>query len=148
METVNPLGTIFNRSENETKNKSNNHNLYLSLQSQYADNSILGNISNTFGGNTGNNLSSSAQSGLIKQNLNILSLSEASNSNIYAGFNLSRRLNKKGRMASLGITSSTANTHNASQLNNQIGYFNPSTGEALKDSILNQLVDTRNRSLS
>jgi len=142
-QTVNPLGTIYNQSDNESGSKGNNNNLYLNLQSLKDRTMIQGNINGTLAGNTANSLSASQQTGLIRQDLNTMSNSDTHNPTINAGFNVNRKLKKKNRQISLAITASSTKSNNNNYQNNEIGYFDPSTGNPIKDSLFNQLIDTR-----
>lgn len=144
-QTVNPLGTIYNQSDNESGSKGHNNNLYLNLQSLKDSTMIMGNISGTLAGNTGNNLSASQQTGLVRQDLNTMSNADTRNPTINAGFNVNQKFHKKNRLISFAVTASSAKSNNTNHQNNEIGYFDPSTGNPIKDSLFNQLIDTRTR---
>ncbi|WP_158796685.1 TonB-dependent receptor [Pedobacter sp. L105] len=147
-ETISSMGTLYTQSSSESVNKVNNHNLYLGMQSQDKDDFMRGNITGTLIGTVGNSIYDSQQSGLIRQNLNSINHSDTHVPVIDADFNLSHKLKKKGRLISMTVKANSGKNHNSNDSNNQIGYFNPTTGEPLKDSLLNQLVDSRNRNLS
>ncbi|MGY0038376.1 outer membrane beta-barrel protein [Pedobacter sp. NJ-S-72] len=66
------------------------------------------------------------------------------NPNLNADFSMARKFKKTGRIFSLSVFAGSGLTSNSTDLNNQIKYYD-STGVAVKDSLLNQLVDDRNR---
>lgn len=147
-ETVNSLGTIYNQSNSESSGKGNNHNFDLGLQSENRENFISASLRGTLNSTITNNLSAAMQTGVIHQDLRTLSSSKQSSPNINADINIGRKLKKPGRNLSMGITAGTTLSKNKDDQNNEIGYFDPESGAAVKDSIRNQLVDTRSRNLN
>lgn len=149
IETVNSLGTIYNQSHSESSNKGNNHNFDLGLQSENQQNNFIsGSIRGSLNSTAGDNLSNAIQTGVIRQNLLTQSGSNQSSPNINAEFTIGHKFKKTGRNLSVGITGGNTLSKNKENQNNEIGYFDPESGAAVKDSIRNQLVDTRNRNLN
>ena len=148
IETVNALGTIYNRSSSENSSKGNNHNFDLSLQSQDKETFFTGGIRGSVNDAHNQSLLSAMQSGVIRQDLRTASSSNMSSPNINADFNLGRKFKKPGRLLAVGFNGGTTQSNNTDNQNNEIGYFDPDSGLPVKDSIRNQLVDTKNRNLN
>lgn len=143
-QTVNSLGTLFNESGSETHSKGNTHNFDLNLQSTGTENFLSGDIRGSLGNSISNSLISSKQTGVIHQDLISGSNSIQRSPNINADFNMGRKFKKPGRIISVGITAGNTLSNSTQDQTNQIGYYDPQTDLPVKDSVRNQLVDTRN----
>jgi hypothetical protein len=144
IQTINSLGTIYNESDNETHSKGNTHNFELGLQSTDIENFVSGSIRGSLGNSVSNALTSSKQTGVIHQDLINGNNSNQRSPNLNADFNMARKFKKSGRMISIGITAGNNLSNNTQDQDNRIGYYDPETNLPVKDSIRNQLVDTRN----
>ena len=145
IETVNTLGTVYNESSTESKSKGSTHNFDLGLQSVDGDNFISGNLRGAFIDNTSNGLTSSRQTGVIRQDLLNGSNYEQRSPSFNGDFNISRHLKKPGRTVSFGITAGNNISSSNDDQQNRIGYYDPDTDLLVKDSLRNQMLDTRNR---
>ncbi|WP_367864328.1 outer membrane beta-barrel protein [Pedobacter sp. WC2423] len=145
IETVNPQGIIYDKSANTNSSKSNGHNLDLSLESTDQENYLRGGFRGALQGTNSNAINESLQTGVVRRDLNTQRSSKQDNPNLNADFTMARKLKKPGRIISAGVNGSSGLTANNSDLDNQIKYYDPKTGVAVKDSLLNQLVDERNR---
>ncbi|RAJ24329.1 outer membrane beta-barrel protein [Pedobacter cryoconitis] len=148
IETVNPQGIIYDQSANTNSSKSNGHNLDLSLESTDQDNYIRGGFRGALQGTNSTSINESIQTGVIRRDLNTQRIGKQHNPNLNADFSMARKLKKPGRLFSIGIYGSSGLTANNSDLDNQIRYYDPKTGVAVKDSLLDQLVEDRNRTTS
>lgn len=145
METLNPLGSLYSLNDNDRKTRSNKHNLNWNLQSigkkSYVQATLLGSFLNT----NSNYRALSQQTGVIKQDLLNISYNDEYMPEFSGNFAYSRRLNKPGRTISLGLTAKNGISEIHEDIDNRITYYNPRTGLFAKDSLLNRLLDTRNR---
>lgn len=148
IETVNPQGIIYDKSANTNSSKNNGHNLDLSLESTDEGNYIRGGFRGALQNTNSTSVNESLQTGVVRRDLNTQRINRQKNPNFNADFSMARKLKKPGRIFSVGIYGSSGLTANNSDLDNQIKYYDPKTGEAVKDSLLNQLVDDRNRTTS
>ena len=146
IETINYLGTILTTDSNQRKAHSDKHNLNWGLQSigdkSYFQAGVVGSFLNTDNFFTGNSI----QRGVIRQDQrNVNSAAE------YAPeFNLNvawaYRLKKPGRNFSLGVSARNGISDTNEALSSRIGYYDVDRNTIIKDSLLNRMVDTRNRS--
>ena len=148
IETVNSLGTIYNQSNSESSSKGNNHNFDLSLQSEDKENYFTAGIRGSISGANNSSFSAARQTGIIRQDLLTQSSTDQHTPNVNAELNFGRKFKKPGRLISVGFTGGTTLANNTDNQHNEIGYYDPESGAAVKDSIRNQLVDTRNRNLN
>lgn len=148
IETVNSLGTIYNQSNSESSSKGNNHNFDLSLQSEGKANYFTSNVRGVINGTRDQSLLASRQSGIIRQDLNTQSNTNQHSPNLNAELNFGRKFKKPGRLISVSLTGGTTLANNTDDQHNQIGYYDQESEILVKDSIRNQLVDTRNRNLT
>ncbi|MBB5622684.1 hypothetical protein HDE69_003762 [Pedobacter cryoconitis] len=148
IETVNPQGIIYDKSANTNSSKSNGHNLDLSLESTDQENYLRGGFRGALLGTNSTSVNESLQTGVVRRDLNTQRISKQNNPNLNADFSMARKLKKPGRIISIGVNGSSVLTANNSDLDNQIKYYDPKTGVAVKDSLLDQLIDDRNRTNS
>ena len=144
-ETANSLGTIYNNSSNNNSSRSNNHNFDLSLESINQENFIRGGIRGALQGTRSISATDAIQTGAIKQDLNTQRMGSQKSPNLNVDFTMARKLKKTGRNFSVSLYGGTGNVNQDNDLNNQIRYYDPETGKAVKDSLLHQLVNNRNR---
>ena len=145
IETINPGGTILNRSEAQSNAEDNNHNINFNIQS-IADKSY-------FQASLGGSMSKrrrdaniiSNQTGLIKQDLVSNNKSGAEMPNINGNFVWAKSTEKPGRSMSAGLTVGSGINQINEALENRISYYNRFNNELLKDSLVNRFVDTENR---
>jgi len=145
IETVNTLGTVYNESSTESESRGSIHNFDVGVQSVDGENFISGNLRGALINNSGTGLTSSQQTGVIRQDLMNGSSSNQRSPSFNADFNLSRHLKKAGRTVSFGITAGSNISNSNDNQQNRIGYYDPDTDLLVKDSLRNQMLDTRNR---
>jgi len=145
IETVNSLGTIYNQSDNQSSSNSNQHHFDLGLQSRDEVNFLQASLRGSLASSTSEGINSSMQTGVIRQDLVNASRSAQHSPNINADLNAGRRLKKPGRTITLGITGGTSLSDGSDNQQNRIGYYDLDTELLVKDSLRNQLIDTRNR---
>lgn len=145
METLNPLGSLYTLNDNDRTTLTNKHNLSWNLQSigkkSYVQATVLGSFLNT----NSDYRASSKQTGVIKQDLLNNSFTDEYIPEFSGSFAYSRRLKKAGRTISMGLTAKNGISEVHEDIDNRITYYNPRTGLFAKDSLLNRLLDTRNR---
>jgi hypothetical protein len=145
IETLNPLGTLYTLNDNNRTTVSNRHNLNWNLQSIGKKSYIQATVSGNFLNSTSEYRASSLQTGVNKQDLLNNSFTAEGTPEVSGSFAFSRRLKKAGRTISLGITAKNASTDTDDDLDSRITYYNPRTGLFAKDSLLNRLMETKNR---
>jgi len=144
IETVNPFGIIKTENDVNRLTNSNRHNLNWTLQSvgklSYFQASVIGSFLNS------NNTSdaTSRQTGVIRQNLRNQNLTDQYTPNFSGTLAYAYRLRKPGRNLSVGFTAKNGINNTDENLLSMIRYY--SGNLPVKDSVLNRLVDTRNRS--
>lgn len=147
IETLNELGTIYSDNHNKSSQKGGNNSLNLDLNGQLLDNflnvSVNGNLSN---GSSSNN-SSSVQTGVIRQDLIIESGNSSRNPTLNTNVSWGKKFGKKKkRMLMMNFSAGLNKTNNDEDILTRTGYYDKVTNDLVKDSVLNRLVDTRNRS--
>jgi len=146
IQTVNSLGTIYNESSSQSESKGANHNFDLGVQSAEGENFMQGSIRGAVNNSLNDALTSSKQTGVIHQDLLNGNHSDQHSPNLNADFNIARHFkNKPGRTVSVGITAGNTISNSIQDQSNRIGYYDPESDLLVKDSLRNQLVDTRNR---
>jgi len=145
VETASSRGTLYNKSVNSNSSKNNTHNFDMSLESTDETNYIRGGIRGVIQGTNSISETDSKQTGVTKRDLNTQRMGNQRNPNLNADFSMARKFKKTGSVFSLGIFAGSGLTSNRTDLNNQIKYYDAVTGLPVKDSLLNQLVDERNR---
>jgi len=146
IQTVNSLGTIYNESSTQNESKGNNHNFDMGVQSLGGENYMQGNIRGSLNNSVSDGLTSSRQTGVIRQDLLNGNHTDQHSPNLNADFNMARHFKKPGRTVSIGMSGGNAASNSMQDQNNRIGYYDPETELLVKDSLRNQLLDTRNRS--
>ncbi|TDO22073.1 TonB-dependent receptor [Pedobacter duraquae] len=144
IETVNPLGIIRTTNANDRLTTSDKHNLNWSLQSvgklSYFQASVVGSFLNS----NSNSDATSRQTGVILQDLANRNATKLYTPNFSGNLAYAYRLNKPGRNLSVGFTAKNGINNTDEDLLSKIVYYNDRI--PVKDSVLNRLVDTRNRS--
>jgi hypothetical protein len=146
IQTINPVGTLNTINNNFRTTTSNKHNLNWNLQSIGKQTYLQTNITGSFLNSNSVYQAISTQTGIIKQDM-----FNNSNTGLYSPeFNgsvaYSRRMKKGGRNLSLGLTVKNGISETAEDIDNRLRYYDLNTGFPVKDSVLNRLIDTRNRS--
>ena len=146
IETISRGGTIFNKSESKSRSTDNNNTINFNIQS-IADKSY-------FQASLGGSMvkrgraaeTDSRQTGLIRQDLFNQTVSNVETPNLNGNFVWARSMEKPGRSMSGGVTLSTGINQVEEELGNKISYYNRNNNTPLKDSVINRLVETENRS--
>jgi hypothetical protein len=145
VQTASSRGTIYTESVNSNATKSNVHNFDLSLESTDEVNYIRGGVRGVIQGTNSVSANDAIQTGVTRRDLKTQSTGRQKNPNLNADFSMARKFKKTGRIFSLAILAGSGLASNSTDLNNQIRYYDAETGLPVKDSLLNQLVDDRNR---
>lgn len=145
IETINPGGTIFNRSESASNSEDNNHSINFNIQSVADKSYFQASLGGTLVRRQRDANTLSNQTGQIMQNLQSDNSSGTETPNINANLVWARSMLKPGRSMSAGIVLSSGINQIGERLGNRISYFDRFTQELLKDSLVNRFVDTENR---
>ena len=148
IETVNALGTLYNQLNSESSSKGNTHNIDLNLQAENKQNYFTGGIRGSVNDIRTGNLSAARQSGIIRQDLRTQSNTDQTAPNLNAEVNFGRKFEKPGRLISVAMTGGTTVSDRTDNQHNDIRYYDPVSGTAVKDSLRNQLVDTKSSNLN
>ncbi len=144
-ETLNPSGSLYTLNDYTRNTRASKHNLNWNLQSigklSYLQASVSGNFLNSHS----DYRASSEQTGVIKQDLLNNTNTDQYTPEFVGSFAFSHRLTKPGRTLSVGLSAKNGNLQADDLLGNRIRYYNPRTGLFAKDSLLNRLMDTKNR---
>lgn len=143
--TVNKLGTVFNNTSNSSSGNSNNHNFGLNLQSMDPVNFLQADVRGTLSNSLNNSLSSSMQTGAIRQDLITRSQNNQRSPNLNANFVAGRKFKKEGRNLTAGATFSSTLDNGDDHLYNEIGYYPDSATNVKTNTIRDNLVNTANR---
>lgn len=144
-ETLNPSGSLYTINDYTRNTNTDRHNLNWNLQSigkqTYIQAAVTGSFLNT---NTAYR-ALSAQTGVIKQDLVNNIFTDQYTPELNGNIAFSHRLTKPGRTLSVGISAKNGISQLDDDMDNRIRYYNPRTGLFAKDSLLNRLMDTKNR---
>jgi hypothetical protein len=144
-ETLNPSGSLYTINDYTRNTNTGKHNLNWNLQSigkqTYIQAAVTGNFLNS---NTSYR-ALSAQTGVIKQDLVNNIFTDQYTPELNGNLAFSHRLTKPGRTLSVGISAKNGISQLNDDMDNRIRYYNPRTGLFAKDSLLNRLMDTKNR---
>ncbi|WP_160292148.1 outer membrane beta-barrel protein [Pedobacter lusitanus] len=143
--TVNSMGIINNLSTNTNFSKNNTHNFDLNLESTDEVNYIRGGIRGTIQGTSSTSASDAIQTGVIRQDLHTNRMGKQRSPNLNGDFSMARKFAKTGRVFSMSVNAGSGLSSNHTDLDNQITYYKSKTDSVAKDSLLNQLIDERNR---
>ncbi|PTS97255.1 hypothetical protein DBR11_17585 [Pedobacter sp. HMWF019] len=146
VQTLNSLGTIFTTNDNERTVKSSKHNLNWNIQSVKEKSYLQAGIIGTFLNTNNQYMGGSNQTGIIRQDQFNNTLTKEYTPDFNANIAWAYRFDKPGRNLSLGITAKNGTSDLSENLDSRTGYYEPGQQTVAKDSVLNRLVDTRNRS--
>ncbi len=146
IETLNPLGTFFNKTVSAGKNEHNNHGFNGNIN--YNDKKVFihSNVNVAYNKNDDNNTSANNQWGVIKQDFDNNSGSAAKSPSVNARLTLSKIFkDKKNNMsAEFGITNSSNSSDQ--YISTRMRYYDKTTEALEKDSLLNRNLFTDNTS--
>jgi hypothetical protein len=148
IETINNLGTLNTINNNFRSTTSNKHNINWGLQSIGKQDYLQASVTGTFLNSNSMYQAKSEQTGVIKQDMLNNSLTALYAPEFTGNVAYAHRMKKAGRNLSMGLTAKNGINRTNEDIDNRLSYYNPSTGLLAKDSILNRLIDTRNRSRS
>ena len=144
IETLNPLGTFYQKTFSDGETWNNNHNFNGTFNYKSKKIFFDGNVMVSY--NDGENISSSVnnQSGVIKQDLENVNRSTNKAPSINASLSFSRILkNKKSSLSgNFGISSSS--NHSDQYISTNTRYYDKATELLVKDSLLNRNLYTDN----
>lgn len=148
IETLNPLGTFYqkNLSNGESRNNSHNFNGNFSYKSKKIF--LDGNVMVSY--NNGDNISSSVnnQWGVIKQDQENINRSVNKSPAINAGFNFSKMLKNKKSSLSGNFSISSSSNQSDQYISTNTRYYDKTTELLVKDSLLNRNLFTDNNNQS
>jgi hypothetical protein len=145
IETVNPGGTIRNNSQSDTRSTDNNNTINFNIQSVADKSYFQASLGGTMVKRKRDATTVSNQTGLIRQDLMSNTLSDSETPNLNGNFVWARSMQKPGRSMSAGVTLNTGINQVEDDLGNRIRYYNRNNDTPLKDSVVNRLVETENR---
>lgn len=147
IETINELGTIYNDNRNQSNQRGGGNSLNLDLNGQLKDDYLNVSVNGSLSNNSSANNSSSFQTGVIHQDLITKSGNGSRNPNLSANVGWGKRFGKKKkRMIMMNFRTSLNTNNNEEDILTHTGYYDKVTDKLVKDSVLNRLVDTKNRS--
>jgi hypothetical protein len=146
IESINTLGTLNTINDNSRTTGSNKHNLNWNVQSVGKQTYLQSNITGSFLNSNSTYQSFSRQTGVIKQDMFNRSATGLYAPEFSGNLAFSRRMKKNGRNLSVGLTVKNGINNTNEGIDTRIGYYSTTTGLPVKDSTLNRLVDTHNRS--
>lgn len=146
IESINTLGTLNTINDNFRTTGSNKHNLNWNVQSVGKQTYLQSNLTGSFLNSNSTYQALSNQTGVIKQDMFNRSATGLYAPEFSGNLAFSRRMKKDGRNLSVGLTVKNGINNTDERIGTRIGYFSTTTGLPVKDSTLNRLVDTRNRS--
>jgi hypothetical protein len=146
IQTINPIGTLNTINDNSRTTTSDKHNLNWSLQSIGKQTYLQASVTGSFLNSNSIYQAISTQTGLIKQDMFNDSGTGLYSPEFNGNIAYSRRLKKEGRNLSLGLSLKNGISESAEDIDNRLRYYDLNTGSPVKDSVLNRLLDTRNRS--
>jgi len=144
-ETVTTEGTINNKSESAAKSTDNTHNINFNVQSIANKSYFQASLGASVATKNRDGSIFSKQTGLIMQDLQSESGSNAKTPNLNGNFIWARSMQKPGRSMAAGVVISTGINQINDDLRNKISYYDKSTEQLVKDSLINRFVDTENR---
>lgn len=146
IETLNPLGTFYNKTSSSGENQNNNHNLNSNFNYNNKSIYLNGSVNASYRDAGNASLSLNNQSGVIRQDLKNVNQSSNQTPNLNVNINLSKNLkNKKnGLSANLGFSTSTTNSDQHISTNTL--YYDKVTQVLEKDSLLTRNLITENKS--
>jgi hypothetical protein len=146
IQTINTVGTLNTINDNFRTTNSNKHNLNWNLQSIGKQDYLQASITGSFLNSNSTYNAVSNQTGLIKQDMLNKSATGLYSPEFSGNIAYSRRMEKTGRNLSVGLSVKNGITNTDEDVDSKITYYDTNTGFSVKDSILNRLIDTRNRS--
>jgi hypothetical protein len=145
IETINPGGTILNRSESESRSVDDNHNINFNIQSVAEKSYFQASLGGGWNKRQRDANTISNRTGLIMQDLKNTTSSATETPNINGNFVWAGSMTKPGRSMSAGLTINSGINQVEDDLGNRISYYDRFNHELLKDSLVNRFVDTENR---
>lgn len=144
IETLNPLGTFYNKTASNGENQNNNHNFNTNLNYNNKSVYLNGSISASYrdAGNT--SLSLNNQSGVIRQYLKNVNQSSSKTPNLNVNVNLSKNLKNKKNGLSANFGFSTSATNSNQNISTNTLYYDKVTQVLEKDSLLTRNLITEN----
>ncbi|WP_158618285.1 TonB-dependent receptor [Chitinophaga lutea] len=146
IETLNPLGTFYNKTVSDGENQNNNHSLNTGINYKNKKVFVEGNVNVSYTDGENNNTSSNNQWGVIKQDIDNINGSTVKSPSINARLIFSKILkDKKSNLSTeFGITNSS--NHADQYISTHMRYYDKTTELLVKDSLLNRNLITDNNS--
>ncbi|RZL48654.1 MAG: TonB-dependent receptor [Pedobacter sp.] len=144
VETLNPLGTFYNKTLSNGDNRNNAHNFNSTFNLNNKKIYFNGSIGASY--NEGKNSSSSFnnQSGVIRQDLNNINQSSNKSPRINGNFNFSKILKNKRNSLSANFGFFSSSTNSDQNINTNTLYYDKVTQVLEKDSLLNRNLVSNN----
>ena len=144
VETLNPIGTFYTKSQSSGQNRNNRHNLNGDLNYNNKKIFVSGNFGASYNGTKGDNSYFTNQSGVIRQDLKNSSQSQNNSPNINGNFSFSKILKKKRNSLSASLGFSNNATNADQNISTNTLYYDKDTQLLKKDSLLNRNLITEN----
>ncbi|MEJ5993943.1 TonB-dependent receptor [Pedobacter sp. Du54] len=144
IETLNPIGTFYTKSQSDGQNKNKGHNLNTDFNYNNKKVFVSGTFGAAYNGSNSDNSFFTNQSGVIRQDLKNSNQSKSNSPKINGDVSFSKILKNKNNSfsANLGVSTS-GNTSNQTISTNTL-YYDKDTQILKKDSLLNRNLVSEN----
>ncbi|RZL20144.1 MAG: TonB-dependent receptor [Pedobacter sp.] len=144
IESINPEGNFINNSQSQGDNGGNNHSFNSNMNFNNKKMFFDGYVNADYNNSANQNASFSRQSGIIRQDLNNSNSSKNSAPSLNTGFNFSKKLKNSLNSFSGRLSLNTSTTNGDQSIRTNTLYYDKSTGELQKDSLLNRELNSKN----
>lgn len=146
VETLNPLGTFYNKSFSNGDSRGDSHNLRTSFNFNDKKMYLNGSVGASYNDRSNISSSLSNQSGIIRQDLRNANESKSQTPRINANINISKMLKNKKNSFSANFGLSTSNNKSNQNIITNTLYYDKVTQVLEKDSLLNRNLISDNNS--
>jgi hypothetical protein len=147
VETINELGTIYNTQRNQSNRNGGSNNVNLDINGRLKDDFLNVSLNGSLSNYNAVNNSSSFQTGVIHQDLVTKSGNRSRNPNLSANVGWGKRFGKKHkRMIMMNFRTNLNTNDDDDDILTHTGYYDKVTDKLVKDSVLNRIVNTKNKS--
>ncbi|SMC87141.1 outer membrane beta-barrel protein [Pedobacter nyackensis] len=149
VETINEIGTIYNDNNSKSNQKSAGNSVNIDVNGRLKDDFFHASVGGNLTSDKSVRKSNSIQTGAIRQDQLNESGSSNDNPGLSTSFNWGKRLGKKKKRTVMINAGANINSTNGDEhIFTQTGYYDKEADVLVKDSLLNRLVDTRNKTNS
>ncbi|GAA4140351.1 TonB-dependent receptor [Sphingobacterium kyonggiense] len=148
VETINDVGTYYNSSLSNGNSGNSSYNLNLGLNNQNKVWFYNGRATLRFTKQNNNSSSENNQTGVQKQGFRNVSSNTGNSPNIDFDLNLTRKFNNGKRNISGNISFNDSRNESLQSILSNTLYYNQTTGDLLKDSVLNRNLENNSHTQS